>query len=198
MWKVFRNKTKKSLIHLFLVRLDICTDGTYQLDFILYGSEAEKHKRILFFQIKIKWSFSLVSDILFIRVGYRRQVQCILTFIKLALCLLLENMERVLYIFPGRTWRNPTNRNIRKFQVLYYSMYFNTEKKWISLYVDYPVKRAPSKTLHRNTYQYKLCKLGLFRRNSRLKLFPVVQCLCILNIKVFCVSIKISLSIMTH
>lgn len=93
--KGIQKQNKKSLVHLFLVRLDICTDGTYQLDLILYGSEAEKHKRILFFQIKIKWSFSLVSDILFIRVGYRRQLQCILTFIKLALCI----------VYCWKTWK---------------------------------------------------------------------------------------------
>lgn len=47
------SETKHKIIDTsFLVRLVICTDGTYQMDLILYGSEAEKHECILFFKLK--------------------------------------------------------------------------------------------------------------------------------------------------
>lgn len=93
-----KQNKKKSLIHLFLVRLVICTDG----------SETEKPQTYSFFYIKNKMSFSLVSDILFMRVGYRRQVKWILIFVKLALCLWLENMKRVSINIPHvRTQRIP-------------------------------------------------------------------------------------------
>lgn len=94
-----KQNKKKSLIHLFLVRLVICTDG----------SETKKTQTYsFFFSNKNKMSFSLVSDILFMRVGYRRQVKWILIFVKLALCLWLENMKRVSINIPHvRTQRIP-------------------------------------------------------------------------------------------
>lgn len=102
-----------------------------------------KTTNVFFFLNKNKMSFSLVSDILFMRVGYRRQVKWILIFVKLALCLWLENMKRVSINIPHvRTQRIPPIEIFESFKYFITPCIPNTEKKWISLCVNYTVKRA--------------------------------------------------------
>lgn len=91
MWKILRSKIKK------IINTSFSGPFGYLHRRV---RDRKNHKRILFFSNKNKMSFSLVSDILFMRVGYRRQVKWILIFVKLALCLWLENMKRVSINIP--------------------------------------------------------------------------------------------------
>lgn len=99
MWKILRSKIKKI----------INTSFSGPFGYLHRRVRDRKTTNVFFFFLnKNKMSFSLVSDILFMRVGYRRQVKWILIFVKLALCLWLENMKRVSINIPHvRTQRIP-------------------------------------------------------------------------------------------
>lgn len=97
-----------------------------------YTGPRQKKWMYSFFQVKIKLPFSLVSDILFIRVRHLRQVRWIIIYIKLALCILLEKHGKSFYVYM---YPSEHEEHERIPPILSYSMYLNTEKKWISLYV---------------------------------------------------------------
>lgn len=134
MWKILRSKIKKI----------INTSFSGPFGYLHRRVRDRKTTNVFFFFLnKNKMSFSLVSDILFMRVGYRRQVKWILIFVKLALCLWLENMKRVSINIPHvRTQRIPPIEIFESFKYFITPCIPNTEKKWISLCVNYTVKRA--------------------------------------------------------